>query len=436
MPSRPPLLFGPTASVPSPCPTSAGGRRAPRGAGRAVALTGACAALAASAGAQPRPTPRVTLDVGASSVAYTAASNSTLAAQRSATVSPALHLTGGLAALDAVGTWAQPAGAGAGWSAQGALVGSVFTPGLGPLRAEFTGTAAGSTHRDATRTGRVVGGGRLHAMGTGRGLWAGGSTGRVWDGLAWRTAHAGDAGAWVTRRGVTALVTAVPTVVAPGAGDAVRYTDVESGVRWAGARLELGAAAGTRLGRSPGALAAGGRTAWGSASVTAWVLPRLALVGGAGSYPIDFTQSFPGGRFATVGVRLAGGVPGSIPGPARRARLERSEAVARGAEPPAALVTPAAAPTLRVAGGAGAARLVRVEAPGAASVSLTGEPTGWRPVALRRAADGVWTATLPLRAGTQQVAVRVDGGAWRAPAGLTVVHDEFGGEAGLLVVAP
>jgi hypothetical protein len=32
------------------------------------------------------------------------------------------------------------------------------------------------------------------------------------------------------------------------------------------------------------------------------------------------------------------------------------------------------------------------------------------------------------------VAVRVNGGAWRAPRGLAVVDDDFGGKAGLIVI--
>jgi hypothetical protein len=41
---------------------------------------------------------------------------------------------------------------------------------------------------------------------------------------------------------------------------------------------------------------------------------------------------------------------------------------------------------------------------------------------------------LVIAPGVHRVNIRVDGGAWRPPPGLSVVRDEFGGEVGLLVV--
>lgn len=375
-------------------------------------------ALAASAaGAQSRPPDRFTLDAGAVSVSHAAA----VGAQGSAALTPALRLSAPLASLDAVGTWSQLAADG--WSSQGAVSGTLFTPAaLGVLRAEAVASAAGSAHRDATRTGRLLGGLRLHAMGARRGAWAGGALGNVWDGIGWRRTRLGDAGLWMAGGGTTAVVTATPTVVRGGAEGELRYADVEGGVRWSGPRHELGATLGTRAGRALPVLGGSDRRQWASATATAWMTPRLALVAAGGTYPVDFTQNFPGGRFASLGFRVA-----LVPARA---------AVAPEPAPPAGAAAPAraAAPALLVAPGTGARRTLRLRAPGALRVELMGDPTGWAAVALVPAGGGWWTVALPLAPGTWQVTVRVDGDAWRAPAGLAVVRDEFGGEAGLLVV--
>jgi hypothetical protein len=45
-----------------------------------------------------------------------------------------------------------------------------------------------------------------------------------------------------------------------------------------------------------------------------------------------------------------------------------------------------------------------------------------------------WELQVHVPPGPQRVAIRINGSQWRAPANLTKVTDEFGGEAGLLVV--
>jgi hypothetical protein len=47
---------------------------------------------------------------------------------------------------------------------------------------------------------------------------------------------------------------------------------------------------------------------------------------------------------------------------------------------------------------------------------------------------GAFVHRLTLPTGTHRVAVRVNGGAWRAPRGLAAVADDFGGQAGVVVV--
>ncbi len=62
-----------------------------------------------------------------------------------------------------------------------------------------------------------------------------------------------------------------------------------------------------------------------------------------------------------------------------------------------------------------------------------GDFTSWLPLKLMRAGD-VWQAPVELRVGTHHINVSIDGGPWRAPRGLPVTNDGFGGENGVLVV--
>jgi 1,4-alpha-glucan branching enzyme len=105
---------------------------------------------------------------------------------------------------------------------------------------------------------------------------------------------------------------------------------------------------------------------------------------------------------------------------------------------PDAHATPVAAAisSLSVGSLGGSRYELTVVAPNARRVEISGDFTNWKPVALRRAADGRWTATLDLAVGTHRMNARVDGGGWIVPPGLTTMSDDFAGEVGLLVIEP
>jgi hypothetical protein len=79
----------------------------------------------------------------------------------------------------------------------------------------------------------------------------------------------------------------------------------------------------------------------------------------------------------------------------------------------------------------GAEVVVRVR--GGTAAELTGSFADWEPRAMTRDGRG-YMLRLRLPSGTHRLAVRRDGGAWKAPDGLPRVTDEFGGESGLLVI--
>jgi len=340
-----------------------------------------------------------------------------------ATLSPTLSLLSPAAALGAAGTFAQ-GGRGA-WSLQGQLDGSAFTPSLGSVRAELVGSAGGSAHEDGTRTGELLARARVHFMKRSWGAWAGGGGGRTWDGDVWRNMVVGDAGIW-TRAGASTLVlTAAPAVV----DDTIRYTDTELAARWVSPRVEVGGVVGARAGRGLPTVA-GSTRAWGSVSATLWLRANLALVAGGGSYPVDFTQGYPGGRFIQAGLRMAIGRSSASSTSARLRDAGAHAGSGNGRESTAGAVTDFAAER-----GAGDDVTLRVRAPKARTVEVAGDFTNWVALPLARGAGGWWTVTLPISDGTHQLSVRLDGSAWVVPPGLVTIADESG-VSGLLVISP
>jgi hypothetical protein len=329
-------------------------------------------------------------------------------------LTPSLDIGWDNASLNASGTYAQLAHA---WSADGFLGASVFSPLIRAFSAELTGEAGGSAHQDGAHTGSAVGIARLHMDGGNAGAWLGAGGGATSDGAAWRSVRQAEAGAWVERGPATLTLSAQPTAV----DDSIRYTDLAAKGSWRGNIFEFGAVAVTRAGSNLPLLGTDA-TAWGSVSVVAWLLPRVALLASAGTYPVDYTQGFPGGRFASAGIRLSltkrdRPIPSSTSAPAVRP------------EPVALGVT-----EVQLTGKDGGQQTLRLRAPGVRTVQVRGDFTAWQPRMMTRGADGWYALGEPLVPGTYQMNVRVNGGAWLPPPSLTTVRDEFGGVAAVLVV--
>ena len=345
------------------------------------------------------------VDVGGSSMRY-ADSIST----NGPALSPSIWADWARTSLAASGTYSHFSG---GWSTQGAVSGSVFTPSAGLLVGELAGSAGGSAHADNSRTGQLLAIGRLHAMGATHGAWIGAGAGRTWDGSLWHNVMASEAGAWLNRSGLSVVGSIAPMRV----DDSIRYADTQLASRWVSPKLELGASVGVRAGAHVPAIGGTGN-GWGSLAVVAWIVPQIGLVLDAGTYPVDLTQGFPGGRFATLSVRLR-------TRPRQESHATSADDLARGKA--------VASFTVQPGSGAGEAT-IHVRATGARTVEVMGDFTAWRPVAMRPAADGSWFLTMSAGSGAHQVNIRLDHGAWSVPPGLPVVTDEFGGSFGLLMI--
>jgi hypothetical protein len=210
--------------------------------------------------------------------------------------------------------------------------------------------------------------------------------------------------------------------------DTIRYTDIQAAVRYSFDALELGFTAGARSG-SVGVAVGGTSRLWGSVSVIDWVAPRVAVVASGGSYPVDLTQGFPGGRFVSLALRIA-------------SRNSRSFEHGASSTPAPAVVDPVpavgvgavAVAAFDVQTLAGNQRVLRFNASSARDVEVNADFTQWQPVRLNRGSDGWWSVTLPIKPGTYQINIRVDGGRWMAPPGLMTSTDEFGGVVGLMTI--
>lgn len=348
---------------------------------------------------------RATLDVGGANVRY-ADSLSVMAK----TLSPSIGFNGDVFRASATGVLSSLGDASR--SMQGTVALSVLSPRIGPVRVELGGDAGGTTHQDGTRTGRYLGRARIHASRATIGMWLGGAAGHTWDGALWHAVAEGDIGAWMRKGRFSLLGVVTPSAV----GDSIRYADGQAIVRWEALRAELQAGAGIRSGN---ALVQGPSNGWSSASATVWLFPQLGIVGSAGSYPMDLTQGFPGGRYVSAAVRIS----------AQPRRLSGQFTAPASAEPSSTSEN-----ALTVSSFTDGRRLLRLHAPGARGVEIMGDLTSWTPVALTDAPNGWWTVILPVESGVYQINVRKDGGAWTVPSGLQATVDEFGAPVGVIVI--
>lgn len=373
---------------------------------RPAALLLSCLALGVTPAAGQRASGSLTL--GASRLTFAAAE-----AIDAVSLSPTFSLGDARTLVSGSGAFSRLDGRA--WSTQGIVNASHFTrPSPRGSVWEFAATAGGSSLSEGPSTGQALAAARWHRLGESIGGWLGASAGTQSDGATWRGLLQGELGVTLRRRGALFALQLQPT-----RADTIEYVDARAAIElWRGA-FEGSASAGVRRGAAPSPLLADQRE-WGSLSIRWWFRPQWALEAAAGAYPADLTQGFPSGRFLSFGLRVGGQrhVEALLLSPdprdrreAERAGVDRAEVVLRGGR-----------------------SVLRVRAPSAARVEVSGDFTAWRPVAMRRDGDGWWVLETALPTGTHEVTVRVDGGAWVVPPGFSVVTDEFGGRVGRVVV--
>jgi hypothetical protein len=378
----------------------------------AVACQIALAALLIAAGAVNASAQRAetSVDVGGIALRYADTLNA-----GAANVSGHALFDWGRAITEAAGTVSQFTSGGS--SGQGSLTGSFLSPTIHGILTEVGGFAGGSAHDDGTRTGEIIANARMHFMRARGELFVGGGVGRASFGGGAQRMLLGEIGASTQFQALDATFTLSPIAL-----DSVKYADTQLSLSWSQRTIDFDALLGVRVGDQVTDLGATAK-AWGSVSAVAWLKPYLAAVISGGTYPIDPTQGFPGGRFVSASIRFARG--------ARRGPESSPPVSAPGGDlVPAAPVVEGFS-TVK----ADAANVtLRVKAPRAASVEITGDFTSWSPTPLSPVGDGWWSVTFSMRPGKYQMNLRVNRGNWLVPPGLIPLADEFGGSVGLLIV--
>jgi len=338
-----------------------------------------------------------------------------------ASITPGFRVTGPAAYLEGAGTYSKLDNSL--WTTQGVLNGTAFLGAGGRFLGELAGSAAGTSGQNVSSTAKLIGTARANFIGTNAGMWVGGSYGDGWDGLSWKTLQSAEAGVWVRSGGASIGASASPIFMQGGA----RYTDFQAGAHTEAGALDLDAGGGARTWQKE---VAGVDTnlnqVWGNAAASLWILPSVAIVASVGTYPSDIVQAFPAGRYASLSLRL-----GSRYLKAREASRDETIQSISSLDSPSRTVGVLA---FRAESGRDGTVVVRVSAPAANTVEISGDFTGWEPAALSHRSDGWWSVSVPMSSGDHQIAVRVDSGAWVTPPGLVPLKDEFDGVSGLLVI--
>jgi len=305
-------------------------------------------------------------------------------------------------------------------SLQGNLTASAFTPTVKRLRGELLTSVGASGYADFARFSHALIGPGIHLAGDREGVWLRGGLGTTSYGGAQHPVTTAALGTWAERFAATWLLSGTFNQV----GD-TSYTDVEGALharRW---RFTFDGVLGVR-GWSHG----GGHGVYGEASGALAAGGHLAIVVSGGRYPTDPIRGSVSGRYLGVAVRLTAlpwrSLPTAVPALPKQV-TPLSPSGADGAADPPSL-------TVQLRSCACDGRTLVVLADAATTVEVSGDFTDWEPLSLSSRAPGEWAADLPLRPGTYRFNVRVNGGDWTVPAGVTAVMDEFGGRVALLTV--
>lgn len=304
-------------------------------------------------------------------------------------------------------------------AAQGVAVVDLPWGELERMRTEIGVAGASFSLRSSGRGGNGNGFFRHHYVGSDGGTWLGAATGRTSRDGVTSSSYSADAGIWhrwgpVYVSGSAARTTSSdwPLLLASGVvrnpdDDTYNLLDAQFTAQYRRGPHDASFTYTVRNGFA--GTDAQLRAYLGSA--TAQVSERVAVVLVGGRQLADPMRGLPQADLVTVSARVSFG-PKPLP------VMERS-LIAQ------AQVTP-------VAGGGGDL-VVRVFATDTMIVAVAGDFSDWKPLQLTRE-GAFWVARVRLPSGSHRVAVRINNGLWRAPRNLARVRDDYGGEAGIVVI--
>ncbi len=312
------------------------------------------------------------------------------------------------ATIDGVGNrgWLHAVGltstqANAAWTGQALALGGITGQIVDPVRWELGGVFSGFAQTGATTTKSGEVNARLRFGGPLGGVALGGGTGASANSFYNVAVGRGSLDTWWSSGQERLLASAMLTHIG-----STSYTDLAASWRHEAGGASIGATAALRSGAGNGG--------WQAADAELWVSSRLAIVVAAGNALPDVVRGTPSTRYASASLRVVW-----QPHVALRFGRE-AEAGVR------VVIT-------RSSADGGTAR-IDVSSPKAERVELMADFTGWEPIALERASDG-WFADRTVTPGLHRLAIRIDGGAWIAPANVPKLRDDdLGGTVGLITV--
>jgi len=302
------------------------------------------------------------------------------------------------------------------WTSQGLVVGSIVGPTAGAARWQLDGAASafGETTVATTTSAEVAARARLGSLLRGGALGAGiGANSR---GTAHNPLYRAQGDAWwsidderlivnIALTHTRSLFAITPT--SPTPSQDISYLDLGANWRHDAGGLSMGVGGGMRGQNESSRTKTNG---WGAVDMAAWIRPQLALTIAAGSTLDDAVRGVPHATFASIAVRIAAQPHTTI--------FSRSATVA--------------GPRIMVAR-AGELRRIEIRVDGASRVEIMGDFTNWTPVPLEHV-EGGWRVERVIPPGPHRVAIRVDGGAWIAPANLPRIDDDLAGPVGIITV--
>ncbi|HXV87066.1 MAG TPA: hypothetical protein VD793_10215 [Gemmatimonadales bacterium] len=367
-----------------------------------VAWLASAALLPASLSGQAR----VSLDAGVSRVEYQG-----FLPSAAFSLAPALSFGGAHFGLAARAGWLRFESGNN--SLRGSLAGSYTFSATGRVGGDLAAELGGSRYEAFNTFSHALGRGRLIVMSAGGLRTSLAATAGMVTAQGGRRPVAILGAAWnAARRDLVLTLGATGTVVG-----GVSYGDFETGLRYGRpGGLEADAILSVRAGDRTGQVGP-----FFEAALAAPVTRLVSLVLGGGRYAEDVVRGNVAGNYLTAGLRVARPVS-----PRRWVTP-----VVAGFPPPADGATVAAALVEIRRGRNDACTLVfRADA----TMEIMADFTDWLPLALQPAGPGVWTITLLIQPGRHRLNVRLVGGAWGVPGGVTPVPDDFLGVVGTVVI--
>ena len=304
------------------------------------------------------------------------------------------------------------------FTGQGIVSASRYSPSTERFRWELTGTGSAFGLSNAAPAFAWQALAREHYGGSVGGAYLGGAYGRVARGGFSREVATAHTGGYLRfdALGTDELSAAIAYTDAGRAPDSlvrVRYVDavgfMTHRTRW----LELSGGAGVRLSEVRGDPA----EQWAAATAAVWLNGRTAVVVSAGRALADVTRGVPSVRYVSLSLRL--GTASAPAAPSLRVRRQRADDDGG---------------RLDIQRGDDSSRIVSVRLAIATTLELMADFTDWEAVPMTRLPNGEWMIERVIVPGTHRVAIRVDGGSWKAPPNLPRVTDDFGGEVGIVIV--